>query len=522
MNGPEPIYEPWQDWIEDYLDGTLDEARLGELEKRLHDDPEARCYFVRRARLGTDLHLEMRARQASARALDRIERLAQPAVQPARPRRVASFLGVGAVAAGLMCAIAGTWWLATRPAKPEDARKPVVAWLVNAQNCEWSDVDLLKNLQAGDTLNLERGLAEIRFDCGAQVVLAGPARLELLSGNSARLLNGKLTAHAPEPAAGFAILSPQGKVIDLGTEFGIAVDDNGATAIHVFEGKVSAQPAADGEVRSVSLTRNQSARIAAGKVTLEPDAPGAEHFVRAIVPPPVITPRTLRLTFTQLADRGIRDAAGLPTGLTHRLPGTGSGLPEHDPNLKLDVTKRQLELTTTKSDINTQYHLAHGEYLGVRLSDLGFTGTEDFAVTVTIPDIPALESVGQFGLYAGARSNENIRGGVIRAGRRAPGEYTQFLVNNHGNNDSDYHQIGWLSTGADLRLTLQRKGGKYSLAVENLTAGGTSTLTIRHPAFLDQETDLYVGLFGANTQSDVRRTLVVKDVQVTVWTRTND
>jgi hypothetical protein len=75
-----------------------------------------------------------------------------------------------------------------------------------------------------------------------------------------------------------------------------------------------------------------------------------------------------------------------------------------------------------------------------------------------------------------------------------------------------------LSTGDDLRLTLRRTGGKYALIVENLTDGSASTLTIRHPEFLDNERDLYVGLFGANTQSEVRKTLIIKEFAVTVWT----
>jgi ferric-dicitrate binding protein FerR (iron transport regulator) len=518
MSEPEPNSRPWQDWIDDYLHGALDEEKMRELEERLRADPDARRYFVRYARLHTDLHLEMRARRAGARALDRIERMSQPG-SGARPRRSARFyLGVCA-AAGVLFAAGAAWWLATRPGDRE-AGAPVVAWLVNAQNCEWSEAGPLGNMRAGNTLQLERGLAEIRFDCGARVVLEGPAKLELVSGRSARLLHGKLTARVPEPAAGFAILSPQGKVIDLGTEFGVAVADTGATDVYVFEGKVVARPVADGETGAVSLTRNQSAHIAAGKITVEPNEKDATRFVRAIVPPPVIVPRTLRLTFERPGEKGIRDANGAPTGLTHRLPGTGARLPEHDFNLKLDAARGRLELTTTKSDINTQHLLSQGEYLGVRLSDLGFTGKEDFAVTVTIPDIPALEFVGQFGLYAGSHSKANIRGGVLSASCKEPGRYTQFLVNNDGGNDSDINEIGLLSTGTDLRLTLQRVGGKYSLTVENLTAGVTSTLTIPHPAFLDRETDFYVGLFGANTQSDVRRTLVVKELQVTVWTQT--
>jgi hypothetical protein len=373
-------------------------------------------------------------------------------------------------------------------------------------------------MQAGKVLKLERGLAEIRFQCGARVVLEGPASLDLLSGKSARLGHGKLTARVPGPATGFTILSPQGKVVDLGTEFGIAVADNGATDVYVFEGKVEAH-AADNSPGALSLTQNQAAQIAAGKVTLQPAgrSSGAGQFVRAIVPSPLIRPRTLRLTFDQPQEAGIREANGLATGLTHRLPGTGTGLAERDPNLRLDQAKAQLELTTTNSDLNTQYKLHHGEYLGVRLADLGFTGPEDFTVTVTIPDIPALEVVGQFGLYAGAKSNRNIRGGLLSAMRQEPGHYTQFLVNNKEGTDDDICEVGLLSTGTDLRMTLKRIQGKYSLTVENLTTGSTSTLTIRHPDFLDNERDLFVGLFGANTQSQVRKTLVLKEFQVTVW-----
>jgi hypothetical protein len=160
--------------------------------------------------------------------------------------------------------------------------------------------------------------------------------------------------------------------------------------------------------------------------------------------------------------------------------------------------------------------MGSGEYLGVRLADLGFTGAEDFAVTVAIPKIPALKRVGQFGLYAGTKSDRNIRGGVIS--KKEPGQYTQFMVNNNGGIDTDVHFVGLSSVGDDLRLTLRREAGKYTLTVANETTGGSTTLAIRHPDFLDGERGLYVGLFGANTMSEERRTLVIKEMRVTVWT----
>ncbi len=527
MNEYDTISEPLRNLIDDYLSGLLDEAGTAELDRSLREDPAGLRYFARYARMHTDLHLELRSHQLSSRVLEQIEMQSAAGglstskfAAPKHGRTNRSWQpAMLATAAGLLLALTATgWWVTARIGSPESAGDGAIAWLVNAQNCAWaSGIEPAGTMRAGSVLEIERGLAEVRFQCGARVVLEGPCRLELLTGKSARVLQGKLTARVPAPVTGFEILSPQGKVIDLGTEFGVAVSDKGDTAVYVFEGKVEAYAAESDARGAVSLTQNQSARIAEGRVTVQPAAADADQFVRAIVPPPVIVPRTFRLDFDRAGQGGIRDANGLATGLPVRLPGTGADLPANDPNLVLNLEKKQLQLTTTNTDLNTQYRLHRGEYLGVRLSDLGFTGKEDFAATVTIPNIPALKEVGQFGLYAGAWSDRNIRGGLLSSPRE-PGQYTQFLVNNNDGKDANFGRVGLLSPGSSLRLILRRSEGKYALALEDLTTGSTSTLTIPHPEFLDGEKDLYVGLFGANTQSEVRKTLVVKEFGVTVMT----
>ena len=132
-----------------------------------------------------------------------------------------------------------------------------------------------------------------------------------------------------------------------------------------------------------------------------------------------------------------------------------------------------------------------------------------------MPDIPGLERVGQFGLYTGASGSRAIRGGVLR---QEDGSYSLFLVNNVDGIDRDVHEVGLTNTGDHLRFTLQREKGRYSLLAENLTRQSSSRLAIAHPDFLDPERDLYVGIFGANTQSDVRKTLKIKELGVTVYT----
>jgi ferric-dicitrate binding protein FerR (iron transport regulator) len=523
MNEPEPVSEALQALIDDYLAGLLDAERLRALEDLLRADAAARRHFVRYARLHTDLHLEVRARQAGARALDHLAPQAGAAAASApAPSPPAKSRGAGmrwlAVAAGLLLALGvGVWLLLSGRTTPDEPKPdPAVAWLVNAQDCRWADaVEPAGSLEAGKVVDIERGLVEVRFRCGARVVLEGPARLELLSGKSARLARGKLTARVPEEATGFEILSPQGKVIDLGTEFGMEVAADGGTDVYVFQGQVEAHPAGAGGAGQ-ALKQHEAAHIAGGKVTRKPGAPDAERFVRAIVPRPVLVPRARLLRFDGAVADSLRDANGLGTGLTHRLPGTGRQLAAHDGNLRLDLARGHLELTTTESDLNTRYKLNRGEYLGVRLADLGFTGTEDFSVTATIRDIPALEFIGQFGLYAGARNDRCIRGGLLSKGKEAS-QYTQFLVNNHGGLDANLKVVGLLATGNEVRFTLERKDGKYALTVDNLTDGSSSTLRIRHPDYLDNERDLYVGLFGANPRGNAPRTLLFTEFRATVW-----
>ena len=156
----------------------------------------------------------------------------------------------------------------------------------------------------------------------------------------------------------------------------------------------------------MTIHQDQTAQIDGRTVALESPDPSDDDvtYVRAILPPPILTPRTLRLDFTRPEPGHFARCRGTghradPTAPRHRL----TALPERDPNLRLRPDRRALELTTTRSDINTQERMPTGEYLGFRLADLGFTGKEDFEISATIPNIPGLKVVGQFGLYAGSQ-----------------------------------------------------------------------------------------------------------------------
>jgi hypothetical protein len=524
------------DLVDEYCSGLIDESGIGRLETYLLDSAAARRHFAEYLHHDVEIRFAVRAGRAAEAVLERLafpsERLAGREARdlgrrrrywPVPPRWMWLTAIVATAAVVVLWLGLGTGRSRSRPPASGGPADENIAWLVNAQDCLWDDAGQRpgRDMGAGKELNLVRGLAEIEFDCGARVILQGPSGLRLISGRSARLLRGTLTARVPDRAHGFTVFTPQNfKVVDLGTEFGLSVDDRGAATVRVFTGEVVAYPLVSDRAADpgVTIRQDQGARLDGRSVDREPPGPGtnAVKYVRAIEPPAIRSPQTLRLDFSRPLSGTIRDANGNGIGLTRRLRGTGDDLPELDPNLRLNIDRQALELTTTRSDINTQDGMGTGEYLGVRLRDLGFTGTEDFEIRATIPSIPGLRVVGQFGLYAGSHSDRNIRGGLISWPK--PDTYGLFLVNNSGGSDSDLHEVGLMTSGDDLRLTLRRNGGRYSLVVDDLTRRSSSTLEIAHPAFLDGETDLDVGLFGANTQSDLAKTLTVRELSVTVWT----
>ncbi len=89
-------------------------------------------------------------------------------------------------------------------------------------------------------LKLKSGIAEIGFNSGAQVVLEGPSAISLQTSNRAFLEYGKLTADVPPQASGFAVNTPRLNIVDIGTRFGVSVDQDGNSELHVMEGEVEA------------------------------------------------------------------------------------------------------------------------------------------------------------------------------------------------------------------------------------------------------------------------------------------
>ncbi len=95
-------------------------------------------------------------------------------------------------------------------------------------------------LRAGQTLYLAAGVAEIAFAEGASVILEAPAMFVVQQRDRGKLVVGRLVATCSTlRSQGFEIITPLGKLVDLGTEFAVAVRPDGHTQVAVLEGLVA-------------------------------------------------------------------------------------------------------------------------------------------------------------------------------------------------------------------------------------------------------------------------------------------
>ena len=124
---------------------------------------------------------------------------------------------------------------------------------------------------------LESGKIHFRLSNGADVVMRAPAAFRLRDAFHLELLRGSLRAIIPPTAEGFTVGAPEVEYEDLGTEFGVTVDDrSGASRIHVFDGQVNAKDASSSQLLS-SITSGQTMQFA-GEDWERANPPGAGEY----------------------------------------------------------------------------------------------------------------------------------------------------------------------------------------------------------------------------------------------------
>jgi len=164
----------------------------------------------------------------------------------------------------------------------------IAALLVDEAGAEFAPALGPQGVRVGPgEYELLKGVVHLRFAEGADLVLAGPAKLTVTDSLHVRLDYGKIRVIAPPTAKGFTVATPAADYVDLGTEFGLRVEpESGASDLYVFDGQVNVAEAKSGRILS-EVFEGKSSRCVNGIADAAPELkesdfpnPGAIGFVR--------------------------------------------------------------------------------------------------------------------------------------------------------------------------------------------------------------------------------------------------
>jgi ferric-dicitrate binding protein FerR (iron transport regulator) len=239
------------------VDGRLSSGQQLRLSRWLASSEEARQFYVRHVDLSASLCAYAGEMQSEA-----------PQADAARSK-VIHYLWFWLAPLAAAACVALVLWLKHQSgdrARIEPKPEEHVARLTGSSKCQWASgavpIRSGDGLSKGQILDLAQGFAELTFDSGAQIVLEGPASLQLDSAWTATLRHGRLKANVPAEAMGFRISNPAVEVVDLGTEFSMVADGSGSADVLVLKGMIEASPRDSAEQRTIVLHENQSRHFA--------------------------------------------------------------------------------------------------------------------------------------------------------------------------------------------------------------------------------------------------------------------
>ncbi|MEM9347721.1 MAG: FecR family protein [Planctomycetota bacterium] len=181
----------------------------------------------------------------------------------------------------------------TPESKPTPAA--LVARVTGGYQASWSQPPVDGKITADQSLELTAGFAELSFSDGARVLIQAPAKIQPLTPISLRLRSGKLFATTEASGDQFIVHTPNLRLTDLGTSFGVSVDPlSGKTSTYVYSGKVHAVPVDEhGQAKGegLMLVEDQSGTYETGS-TVQPGGADRHRFVTESTEAPYIVHHT--------------------------------------------------------------------------------------------------------------------------------------------------------------------------------------------------------------------------------------
>ncbi|MCA9090285.1 MAG: FecR domain-containing protein [Planctomycetaceae bacterium] len=133
-----------------------------------------------------------------------------------------------------------------------------------------------------------KGSMELTFDCGATAVLSSPSVFTVTSPKRLEMKVGHCSVYAPDEAKGFEVITPQSRIVDLGTRFTVVARDTGSSEVQVFEGAVEVHPPNTTSSEKSLLMEGAAARTTGVNAPLQ-QIPFDRHLYQSRLPDRVIS-----------------------------------------------------------------------------------------------------------------------------------------------------------------------------------------------------------------------------------------
>lgn len=224
--------EHLQKLIDEYLNGSLSEIDGATLNRMLDDSRAARDEFRSRIAFHDSLY-EHFSGEADILGFE----------LPKTDSRKKRFPLAWIAAAAAVIVAAFLYW-------PTGEDAPI-ATLVHAAEPSWTTPSD-RDFHAGRH-ELKSGLAVLQIGDGVRLAIEGPARFQLHDAMHMTVQHGRISAQVEESGHGFTIETPEGRIVDFGTRFGVHVRETGETEAHVFEGAIDVENA--GETRRLTAAQ---------------------------------------------------------------------------------------------------------------------------------------------------------------------------------------------------------------------------------------------------------------------------
>lgn len=216
--------------LQELEDGTLDPVERDRLMALVSRSPAAQRAYLSHFEISSMLQAEA-ATHAEQGDLPKIARFDPPSRLFRRSLLAAAAVLVLAAAVAALIRVA-------RPEIPELvlAAAPDTRWSVSGKS---TDADgKTTSVQEGSTLRVTSGTMELRLESGARMVVQGPAHISFPKLATPFVKSGWLWIDSGGSGEKFELGTPDLRIRNLGTRFGVRVPAEGPAEVHLVQGKL--------------------------------------------------------------------------------------------------------------------------------------------------------------------------------------------------------------------------------------------------------------------------------------------